>query len=550
MKHETNDKKTATYIDKQGISPDALYVIEELQKAGHEAYLVGGCVRDLLMKRNPKDWDVTTNAVPEQIIATFEKTFYENTFGTVGVVVLKGAAKGDIMLKGAENEAGRKVEDKEKKVSGEMIGGLTTNKAGAVTDNGNIMPEKGEVIEVTPYRIESTYKDGRRPESVSFSKNIGDDLKRRDFTINALAYDPIRDILIDLFEGIKDIHDKVVRAVGSPIERFQEDGLRVLRAVRFSAELGFTINKDTQAALYDSRETLEKIAKERIRDEFSKIIMSDNPMVSLFMCQKLDILKYIIPELEEGVHTEQNQAHSYTVFEHLLRSLQCAADKKYPFEIRLSALLHDIGKPESRRFSSEKKDYTFYGHEVIGANMAKKILERLNFPRKTIDLVFKFVRWHMFFSDTEQISLSAVRRMIANVGRDRIWDLMNLRICDRVGTGRPKENPYRLRKYTAMIDQVLMDPISVSMLKIDGKQLMEVLHVEPGPKIGFILNALLEEVMEDPTKNTTEYLSSMAMGLYELDIKDLKARAESGKKLRDDKEREVLNSILKKHHVS
>ena len=182
--------------------------------------------------------------------------------------------------------------------------------------------------------------------------------------------------------------------------------------------------------------------------------------------------------------------------------------------------------------------------------MAKKILERLNFPRKTIDLVYKFVRWHMFFSDTEQISLSAVRRMIANVGRENIWDLMNLRICDRVGTGRPKENPYRLRKYTAMIDQVLMDPISVSMLKIDGKQLMEVLHVEPGPKIGLILNAILEEVIEDPTKNTIETLSKMAKELYSLDIVELKNRADQGKKLRDSKEKEVLDSILKKHHVS
>jgi poly(A) polymerase/tRNA nucleotidyltransferase (CCA-adding enzyme) len=447
--------------------------------------------------------------------------FYENTFGTVGVVI---------------QNPDRREKD-----------GVEASEGKAAQDAETL---KSEVIEVTPYRIESEYKDGRRPEKVSFSENIEDDLKRRDFTINALAYDPIKDTLIDLFDGLKDIQDKVVRAVGNPVERFQEDGLRVLRAVRFSAELCFTINKDTQTALHDSREMLEKIAKERIRDEFSKIIMSDSPMVSLFMCQKLDILKYIIPELEEGVSTEQNQAHSYTVFEHLLRSLQCAADKKYPFEIRLSALLHDVGKPESRRFSQEKKDYTFYGHEVIGANMTKRILERLNFPRKTIDLVYKFVRWHMFFSDTEQISLSAVRRMIANVGREHIWDLMNLRICDRVGTGRPKENPYRLRKYTAMIDQVLMDPISVSMLKIDGKHLMELLHVEPGPKIGLILNALLEEVIEDPTKNEKGVLEKMAVELYKLDIKDLKAKADSGKKLRDDKEKEVLDSILKKHHVS
>ncbi|MCF7865562.1 MAG: CCA tRNA nucleotidyltransferase [Candidatus Pacebacteria bacterium] len=515
-----NTLNKPSYIDIRKINSDALSVVKRIQEAGYEAYLVGGCVRDLIMNREPKDWDVTTNAKPEQIIAIFEKTFYENTFGTVGVVILKPTD--------AKEEVGDKEVQKPKEVL--MI--------------------KNEVIEVTPYRVESEYKDGRRPESVTFSDHIEDDLKRRDFTINALAFDPIKDILIDLFDGIKDIKDKTIRAVGNPLERFQEDGLRVLRAVRFSAELGFTINKDTQTALYDSREMLEKIAKERIRDEFSKIIMSDYPMVSLFMCQKLEILKYIVPELEEGVNTEQNQAHSYTVFEHLLRSLQCAADKKYPFEVRLSALLHDIGKPESRRFSKEKKDYTFYGHEVIGANMAKKILERLNFPRKTIDLVYKFVRWHMFFSDTEQISLSAVRRMIANVSREHIWDLMNLRICDRVGTGRPKENPYRLRKYTAMIDQVLMDPVSVSMLKIDGKELMEVLHVEPGPKIGLILNALLEEVIEDPTKNDPAKLSAIAERLNNLDIKELIEKADNGKKLREDKEKEALDSILKKHHVS
>lgn len=486
----------AIVIDHKDINPNAFAVIQALAGAGYEAYLVGGCVRDLIIGRTPKDWDVTTNATPEQIIPLFEKTFYENSFGTVGVVL---------------NE---------------------------------------EVIEVTPYRIESEYKDGRRPESVSFSLNIEDDLKRRDFTINALAYSPIRQDLIDLFEGIKDIKDKTVRAVGEAKHRFQEDGLRVLRAVRFSAELGFTINKETEQALYDSREMLEKIAKERIRDEFSKIIMSDSPMVSIFMCQKLGILKYIIPELEDGLETEQNQAHSYTVFEHLLRSLQCAADKKYPFEVRLAALLHDIGKPESRRYSKEKGDYTFYGHEVIGARMSQKILERFNFPRKTIDLIVNFVRWHMFFSDTEQISLSAVRRMIANVGRENIWNLMNLRICDRVGTGRPKENPYRLRKYTAMIEQVLMDPISVSMLKIDGKHLMDMLHMEPGPKIGFILNAILEEVIEDPSKNELAKLEELAKRLNEMDLKELKDLADKGKKLKEDKEKEAIEAIQKKHHVN
>lgn len=496
MQHRPNTAKSVSKIEVEDINPNAFTILNKLNEAGFEGYLVGGCVRDLIMHRTPKDWDITTNATPEEIIPLFDKTFYENSFGTVGVVV---------------NE---------------------------------------EVIEVTPYRIESDYKDGRRPENVSFSKKIEDDLKRRDFTINALAYDPIKDIFIDYFDGLKDIKDKVIRAVGNPTERFCEDGLRILRAVRFSAELGFTINKETQEALHGSREMLSKIAKERIRDELVKIIMSDSPMVSLFMCQKLDILKYIIPELEEGIATEQNQAHSFTVFEHLLRSLQHAADKKYPFEVRIAALLHDIGKPKSRRFSEEKKDYTFYGHEVIGANIAKKIMEGFNFPRKTIDLVVTFVRWHMFFSDTEQITLSAVRRMVANVGKENIWNLMNLRICDRIGTGRPKENPYRLRKYTAMIEQVLTDPVSVAMLKINGKQIMELLHVEPGPKIGLILNAIMEEVLEDPSINEVNRLESLAKDLYSLDIEELKKRAEKGKKSKEDKEKEVIEGILKRHHVS
>lgn len=481
---------------KDTVTASAMGVITHLQSNGFEAYLVGGCVRDVLIGRKPKDWDVTTNAIPEEIIKIFEKTFYENNYGTVGV-----ETKG------------------------------------------------GDIIEVTPYREESGYSDSRRPDMVTFSKTIQDDLKRRDFTINAIAYNPTNDTFVDLFEGIKDIKDKTIRAVGEAKDRFTEDGLRILRAVRFAAELGFMINKDTEKALIDSHETLEKIAKERIRDEFNKIIMSDNPMVGVFMCNKLGILKYISAELEEGVGIEQNQAHSFTVFEHLLRSLQHAADKNYSLEVRIAALFHDVGKPRSRRYSKEKGDYTFYGHEVIGAEMSKNILERLHYPKKTIELVYKFVRWHMFFSDTEQISLSAVRRMVANVGKEHIWDLMNLRICDRIGTGRPKEDPYRLRKYHSMIEQVLTDPISVSMLKIDGNDLINRLHVEPGPKIGLILNALLEEVIEDPTKNDTETLLNIASSLNNESREDLIYKANKGRELRNKKEKEMLQEINRRHRV-
>ncbi len=484
--------------------PEAIYNIAlVLNKAGFDSYLVGGCVRDLYLNKKPKDWDLTTNATPEEIIALFPKTFYENSFGTVGVVVSEEEGFDPTM----------------------------------------------KVVEITPYRTEGDYTDGRRPDTVTFSKNIEDDLKRRDFTVNAIAYDPIKDKIVDLFDGIKDIKLKVIQAVGDAEKRFQEDGLRLLRAVRFSAELGFMINNETEKALSDSREMLEKIAKERIRDEFNKILISDNPMIGVVMCQKLGLLKYIVPELEEGLHTKQNQAHSFGVFEHLLRSLQCAADKKYPFEVRIAALFHDIGKPKSRRFSEEKNDYTFYGHEVIGAEMTKVIMERLNYPRKTIDIVVTYVRWHMFFSDTEQVTLSAVRRMIANVGQENIWNLMNLRVCDRVGTGRPKENPYRLRKYTAMIEEVLRDPVSVGMLKIDGKHLMSMLHMEPGPKIGLILNALLEEVIEDPSKNELMFLEKHALELSKLDINVLKEKADKGRKAREEKEREEIMKIREKYNI-
>ncbi len=483
------------------IPKEVSYVTNELEKAGFEAFVVGGCVRDLILGKSPKDWDVTTNANPDQIISLFSKTFYENTFGTVGVV----------------NEE-------------------TTDPTLAV-------------IEVTPYRIEGEYSDNRHPDTVIFSQKIEDDLKRRDFTMNSLAYSVSKDEIIDLFNGRADIKSKIIRTVGEPLSRFREDGLRIMRAVRFLTELGFDIESNTEKAISENSELLKNISKERIRDEFTKIIMSDNPMIGFLAMKKLGLLSYVIPELEKTIGVEQNRAHSYDVWEHLLRSLQGAADKKYPLDIRLSALLHDISKPESRRWGTEQNTWTFYGHEVLGARVAKKILENLKYPTKIIDKVVKMIRWHMFFSDTEQISLSAVRRMIVNVGRENIWDLMNLRICDRIGTGRPKEDPYRLRKYHAMIEEALRDPISVGMLKIDGKKIMEVTETTPGPKIGFVLHALLEEVLEDPTKNTAEYLENTAKNLIILPIEELKALGEKGKQSKEEADEEQIKKIRSSHHV-
>jgi len=483
------------------VPQEARDVTERLRAAGFEAYLVGGCVRDMLLNRKSKDWDVTTNATPEQIQEIFPDSFYTNDFGTVGVL--------------------------------------------HETDDESV-----RVIEVTPYRTESGYSDKRRPDAVSFGQSLEEDLARRDFTINAIALDESKGQLIDPYKGQKDIELKVLRTVGVPEERFEEDALRLMRAVRLVAELGFALDADTAAAIQAKAPNLGHISKERIRDEFIKILNSSQPMMSLVLCQQLGILEYIAPDISRGIGVDQNQAHSYDVFGHLMRATQHAADKEWSFEIRLAALFHDVSKPETRRWSDEKRDWTFYGHEVVGSRVTKKALEDLKFPRETIDRVVKLVRWHMFFSDPDQITLSAVRRMIRNVGEENIWDLLNLRICDRIGTGRPKEQPFRFRKYKAMVEQALRDPISVGMLKTNGARLMEVFHMEPGPRIGWILNALLEEVLEDPNRNTEDYLDSRTKELLSLTDTELKDLGDSGKKKREQAEEEEVQKILEKHHVS
>lgn len=475
-------------------------VTASLRDAGYEAYLVGGCVRDLLLNRAPKDWDVTTNATPEQIQTVFPDSFYENDFGTVGVKT------------GSEDP-------------------------------------KLSIVEVTPYRTETGYSDKRRPDSVAFGDNLEEDLARRDFTINAIALEDSKGHLVDPYKGQKDIESRVLRTVGSPAERFEEDALRLMRAVRLVAELEFALDADTAAAIQEKGPNLAHISRERIRDEFVRILNSKQPMLALVFAQKLGILSYIAPDLTRGVGVEQNQAHSYDVFEHLMRALQHAADKDWNFDIRLAAVFHDVSKPETRRWSDEKRDWTFHGHEVVGARVTKKALEDLRFSRETIEKVTKLVRWHMFFSDPDQITLSAVRRMIRNVGEEHIWDLLNLRICDRIGTGRPKEQPFRFRKYKAMVEEALRDPISVAMLKTDGSRIMEKFHVQPGPKIGYALHALLEEVLEDPKRNTEAYLDARTEELLTLPEAELKALGDSGKKRREAEEEREIQEILEKHHV-
>lgn len=471
-----------------------------MRQSGFESYLVGGCVRDLIIGREPKDWDITTNATPEQIQTVFPDSFYENDYGTVGV-----------------------------KTSSE--------------------DQSLAIVEVTPYRTESAYSDKRRPDKVEFGTSLLQDLARRDFTINAIAFDDAKGHIVDPYDGQKDIKDKIVRAVGNASERFNEDALRMFRAVRLIAELEFGIDNDTAAAISENNKHLRHVSRERVRDELVRILNSRQPMNALIIAQKLGILEYIVPDIIRGIGVEQNQAHSYDVFGHNLRTMQHAADKEWSFDIRLAGLYHDISKPETRRWSEEKKDWTFHGHEVVGSRVTKKALEDMHFSRETIDKVVKLVRWHMFFSDPEQITLSAVRRMIKNVGEENIFDLLNLRICDRIGTGRPKEQPFRFRKYKAMVDQALRDPISVSMLKTDGAHIMGKFHVKPGPIIGWTLNALLEEILDDSTKNNEDYIDKRTEELLKMPEDELKKLGESGKQRREAAEDEEIKHIMEKHHV-
>lgn len=483
------------------IPKEVIEISERLKKQGFASYLVGGCVRALLMKKEPKDWDIATDAQPEQITGLFDKTFYENAFGTVTVV------------------------------------------------NEETKDESLRHIEITPFRQEAKYSDKRHPDKVIFTSDLQTDLSRRDFTINAIAYETDKGQMIDPYDGQKDIKDKIVRAVGQAKDRFEEDPLRILRGVRLATELDFTINLETMEAMVKCSKLLEFIAVERIRDEFSRILMSNNLMPGIIILQKIGALKQFVPELEEGIGMKQNGDHKYEVWEHILRVAQHSADRKWPLHVRLAALFHDIGKPRTRQWSKEKNDWTFYGHDLIGAKMARKIMERLRYTRNITETVEKLVRNHMFFTDIDKITLSAVRRIIRNVGRENIWDLMRVRNCDRIGMGRPKESPYRLRKYESMIEEAMRDPTSVKMLKINGNDVSHETNLKPGPKIGYILHALLEEVLDNPSLNTESFLRNKARELAKLTDEELRTIGEKGKGKKESIEQGELEKIRGKYGV-
>lgn len=460
-------------------------IIKELQKNKFEAYIVGGCVRDLLLKKEPEDWDIATNAKPEEISKIFSNSFYENNFLTVTV--------------------------------------LTKSK------KNNL-----EEVEITTYRAEGKYTDKRHPDEVRFAETLEQDLSRRDFTINSLALELLNNSfkIIDIFDGQKDLKNKILRSVGKADERFSEDALRMMRAVRFATTLDFEIEKETYKAIKNNSELIKNISQERIRDELIKIIMSERAAEGIELLRKLDILKYIIPEIEEGYEVGQNKHHIYSCYEHSLKSLEYAAKKNFNKYVRIAALLHDVAKPRVKQ--GEGSDSTFYNHEVVGARMTKKILERLKFSKKDIDKLTKLVRYHLFYYNVDEVGENSVRRLVRQAGTENMEELLQLRMADRIGSGVPKAEPYKLRHLKYIIEKVSQDPISAKMLKLKGDEVMKILNLTPGPKIGQVLDILLDYVLEDPKNNKKEFLKNKVKELSKLSDKELKSLAEKAKAKREE----------------
>ncbi len=442
------------------IPDDIRRIAQKFIDSGFEIFLVGGSVRDLLVSRNVKDWDFTTNATPEEMLKLFPEGFYDNVFGTVG-----------IPLKQLEE----------------------TEHAG--------------IVEVTTYRTEKGYKDRRHPESVEWGQTIEEDLSRRDFTINAMALDiSAQKDLIDPYNGQEDLKNNLIKAVGDADLRFKEDALRLMRAIRFAAQLGFQIEEKTLAAITNDAALLSEIAKERVRDELIKILASDYPYEGIMLLNNTGLLAFILPELLEGIGVSQSRPgrhHKDDVFTHNVLSLKfCTSSDPI---VRFATLIHDVGKP--RVASIDDEGYViFHNHEIVGSRMAYEIADRLRFSKKDRGKVAKLIRWHMFTVD-EHITDSAVRRFIRRTGVENVKDMMDLRVGDRLGGGTQTAESWRLKLFKKRVEEQLApEPFSIKDLAINGNDVMQELRIKPSRKIGEILQKLFEEVDEDLEKNTKEYL--------------------------------------------
>ncbi len=446
----------------------AAKIVHELEENGFEAWVVGGAVRDLLLDITSSDWDVTTNATPEQVVPLFSESFYDNEYGTVKV-------------------AGKHIREQFGLAEGEIDDSI--------------------LYDITTYRSESEYSDKRRPDKVEWGKTVEEDLKRRDFTINAIAIN-LKGEIVDPYGGQDDLKNKLIRAVGEPSARFEEDALRIMRAIRLSAQLGFMIEEKTLEALKVKVPNLKEISWERIGAEMMKLLATEHSADAITLMVNCGIIEILIPELLAMKKVAQGGHHIHDVFTHSIEALR-ACPSSDPV-VRLATLLHDIDKPVSAK-AEGVRGVTFYNHEVTGARTAKRIAERLKLSKKDQDRIFTLVRWHMFVYESKMTDAS-IRRFIRRVGKENIHDMLALRVGDRIGGG-SKATSWRLTELQKRIGEQMYEPLSLKDMKIDGAKIMQILAIPPSRKVGEILNALFEEILEDSAKNTKEYLEKRVKDL-------------------------------------
>jgi putative nucleotidyltransferase with HDIG domain len=441
-----------------GIHPILKEAAGIFNRSGKQAFLVGGAVRDILRGEKAHDWDLATDARPEEVIALFRK------------VIPTGIKHGTVTIL-----------------------------------------YKGRSIETTTFRTESDYRDGRRPGRVDYTATIEEDLSRRDFTMNAMALELPGGRLVDPFGGATDIKRRIIRCVGEARERFNEDGLRPLRALRFASQLGFTVDDAALEAIPGALKTTAKVASERVRGELDKTLASPKPSAAFLLMEKTGLLNALFPGLAACRGVEQKGFHRFDVLEHSLLACDYAAATGFPLHVTLAALLHDIGKPLTR----EMKDgvWTFYGHERESARLAWNILRQYRYPNAVTDAVVHLIKEHMFFYDGTWTD-AAVRRFIIRVGEENLEDLYALRRCDAYGTAGTAPPPDTLLPLIRRVEAVLAQSRTFSLrdLAVSGKDLMEI-GVKPGPGMGIILNELLEAAVDDPALNTRENLLEIAANL-------------------------------------
>jgi len=440
--------------------PKALQEVHaRIVQAGYQCYVVGGAVRSIILQKAPTDWDLATDASPEDLIKLFR------------TVIPTGIKHGTVTIL-----------------------------------------YKGQKFETTTFRIEGPYSDSRHPDYVHYTKELLQDLKRRDFTINAMAIDPQEKLLIDPYGGQEDCRKRLIRALGDPFERFQEDALRILRAVRFSSQLGFSIEEQTQKAMRTLAHTLKGVSAERIRDEMEKIMASERPSIGFNLMTETGILSILFPELEACRGIQQKGAHAFDVFTHSL--LCCDAAPKDNPRVRWAALLHDIGKPLAKAETSEGETI-FHRHEQLSAALSGKILRRLRFPVTFEKKVTHLVLHHMFHYE-DCWTDAAVRRFVRKVGKENLEDFFTLREADGWATAGNPPDRRPLTEFRERIARVLSQdaPLSLKDLAVNGNDLSEA-GIPKGPVMGTVLEFLLETVLDDPSMNEREKLLTLAKNFYQ-----------------------------------